>query len=49
VFYGAEIQPQNITEKYNAVDLVPTLSDLIQIPRPDKSLGVTITQVLDKR
>jgi hypothetical protein len=47
VFYGAGIQPQNITEKYNAVDLVPTLSDLIQIPRPDKSLGETITHVLN--
>lgn len=49
VFYGAGIRPQNITEKYNAVDLVPTLSDLIQIPRPDKSLGITIEQVLNGR
>lgn len=49
VFYGAGIQPQVITEKYNAIDLVPTLSDLIQIPRPDKSQGITITPVLNKR
>jgi len=49
VFYGAGIQPQLITEKYNAIDLVPTLSDLIQIPRPDKSLGVTIKQVINNR
>lgn len=48
VFYGAGIQPQYITEKFNALDLVPTLSDLIQIPRPDKSQGITITKVLNR-
>ena len=35
--------------KYNAIDLVPTLSDLLQIPRPDKSQGITITPVLSKK
>jgi len=49
VFYGAGIRPRNITEKYNAVDLVPTLSDLMRIPRPDKSLGKTITPVVSNR
>lgn len=49
VFYGAGILPQVISEKYNAIDLVPTLSDLLQIPRPDKSQGITITPVLSKK
>lgn len=49
VFYGAGIQAQNISEKYNAIDLVPTLSDLIHIPRPDKSLGITIKPVVNTR
>jgi hypothetical protein len=48
VFYGAGVRPQVITEKYNAIDLVPTLSDLLHIPRPDKSQGITITPVLNK-
>ncbi len=48
VFYGAGIRPQLISEKYNAIDLVPTLSDLLQIPRPDKSQGITITPVLNR-
>jgi predicted AlkP superfamily pyrophosphatase or phosphodiesterase len=46
VFYGKGIRPQVIREKYNAVDLAPTLSDLLQIPQPDKSQGKAITQVL---
>ncbi|SHE46658.1 Type I phosphodiesterase / nucleotide pyrophosphatase [Mariniphaga anaerophila] len=49
VFYGAGIQPQYISEQYNAIDLVPTLSDLMQIPRPDKSSGITITPVLNTK
>ncbi len=48
VFYGKGIKPQIIREKYNAVDLAPTLSDLLQIPQPDKSQGTAISQVLGK-
>jgi arylsulfatase A-like enzyme len=47
VFYGANIRPQIIRDKYNAVDFVPTLSELIQIPQPDKSQGKPITPVLN--
>jgi predicted AlkP superfamily pyrophosphatase or phosphodiesterase len=47
VFYGAGIQPQIIREKFNAVDLAPTLSEILQIPQPDKSQGRSITQVLN--
>jgi predicted AlkP superfamily pyrophosphatase or phosphodiesterase len=43
VFYGAGIKPQIIREKYNAVDFAPTLSELLQIPQPDKSQGRPIT------
>jgi hypothetical protein len=46
VFYGKGIKPQVIREKYNAVDLAPTLSDLLQIPQPDKSQGTAIHKVL---
>jgi predicted AlkP superfamily pyrophosphatase or phosphodiesterase len=46
VFYGAGIQPQTIREQYNAIDLAPTLSILLQIPGPDKSLGRAIHQVI---
>lgn len=49
VFYGAGIQPKIIREKYNAIDFAPTLSDLLQIPRPDKSQGMTITPVLSEK
>ncbi|MFW6257562.1 MAG: alkaline phosphatase family protein [Prolixibacteraceae bacterium] len=48
VFYGAGIKPQIIREKYNAVDFAPTLSELLQIPQPDKSQGRPITPVVTK-
>jgi predicted AlkP superfamily pyrophosphatase or phosphodiesterase len=48
VFYGAGIQPQIIREKYNAVDVAATLSDLLHIPSPDKHKGKTILGVLNK-
>lgn len=44
VFYGAQISPGVINEQHNAIDLVPTLCNLMQIPRPDKSQGVIIQQ-----
>lgn len=46
VFYGANIQPKNINEKYNAIDLVPTLSMLLQIPPPDKCQGKIIDELI---
>lgn len=47
VFYGAGIKHQVIKEKYNAVDIVPTLSELLQIPQPDKSQGRAITPIIN--
>lgn len=47
VFYGAGIKPQIIREKYNAVDFAPTLSELLQIPQPDKSQGKPITPLMN--
>ena len=46
VFYGANIQPQKISKKYNAADLAPTLSMLLQIPVPDKCQGTIIEEVI---
>ncbi len=46
VFYGNGILPKKINPKYNAVDLVPTLSELIGIPVPDKSQGKIIEEVI---
>ena len=49
VFYGAGIQPQVIRDKYNAIDIAPTLCEFLQIPQPDKSQGRTITPVLNRK
>jgi hypothetical protein len=48
VFYGAGIRQQIISEKYNATDVVPTLCDLMLIPRPDKTQGTAIQPVLNR-
>jgi len=48
IFYGAGIKPQLILEKYDAVDLVPTLSQMLKIPFPDKSQGKTISELFKK-
>lgn len=45
VIYGKGIHPEIISPKYNAVDLVPTLSQIIGIPIPDKSQGQIIQEV----
>jgi hypothetical protein len=45
VFYGAQIKAGEINVKYNAVDLVPTLSYLLNIPAPDKSEGTVIKEL----
>lgn len=42
MFYGTNIRPTVIHEKYDAIDLVPTLSLLLGIPTPDKSQGKVI-------
>jgi hypothetical protein len=45
VFYGANIRPGKINGKYDAIDLVPTLSEMLKIPFPDKSQGKIITEL----
>lgn len=42
VFFGNGIRPQTIKTKHNAVDLVPTLSEIINVPVPDKCQGKII-------
>ncbi len=46
VFYGANIPQKLITGRYDAIDLVPTLSELLKIPFPDKSQGRIIGEVV---
>ena len=46
VFYGSNIQPGIIKEKYDAKDLVPTLSELLKIPIPDRCQGEIIEKVI---
>lgn len=46
VFYGFNLDPVIITEKYNSIDIVPTLSLLIGIPTPDKCQGKVIKEVI---
>jgi arylsulfatase A-like enzyme len=42
VFYGAGIKPSIISSQYNAIDLAPTLSEILHISVPDKSRGRVI-------
>ncbi len=46
VFYGAQIQAQKINDKHSGTDLVPTLSELLKIPAPDKCQGVIIEKLI---
>ncbi|MCF6333335.1 MAG: alkaline phosphatase family protein [Draconibacterium sp.] len=46
VFYGSHIHAQKINEKYNGIDLAPTLSELLEIPIPDKCQGKIIEEVI---
>lgn len=46
VFFGANIKPGKITGKYDAIDLVPTLSEILKIPLPDKSQGKIIEEII---
>jgi predicted AlkP superfamily pyrophosphatase or phosphodiesterase len=45
VFYGTNIRPGKINGKYDAVDLVPTLSEILKIPFPDKTQGKIISEL----
>ncbi len=47
VFYGSQVQAKKIKRKYNGIDFVPTLSELLSIPIPDKCQGEIIDGVLD--
>ncbi len=49
VFFGNGIRPQTIKSKHNAVDLVPTLSEMINVPVPDKCQGKIIYELVDDR
>lgn len=42
VFYGARINAAIIKDPFEAIDLAPTLSEIMQIPMPDKSNGRAI-------
>ena len=46
VFYGPNVRPGIIKGNYDATDLVPTLSELLKIPIPDKSQGRIIEDVV---
>lgn len=46
VFYGPGIRPGNINGKYDAIDVVPTLSEILKIPIPDKSQGRIINELI---
>lgn len=47
VFYGKGIQSKTIKKKYDGIDLVPTLSELLQIPIPDKCQGKIIDELIN--
>ncbi len=47
VFYGAQIQSKKIKGRFNGIDFIPTLSELIKIPIPDKCQGEIIEEVFD--
>lgn len=48
VFYGYNIKHQVIKEKHRAIDLVPTLSEILNVPVPDKCQGQIIDEVIQK-
>lgn len=45
VFYGKGISKKTINHTYSATDFVPTLSELIKIPAPDKCEGKIINEI----
>jgi predicted AlkP superfamily pyrophosphatase or phosphodiesterase len=44
VFYGSSLSARTIKSKYSAIDLVPTLCDILRIPYPDKLLGTPVNR-----
>ncbi len=47
VFYGMQIQHKKIKGRFNGIDFVPTLSELIEIPIPDKCQGEIIEDIFE--
>ena len=47
VIWGKGIKAQTISTTYNAVDLVPTLSELISVQIPVKCQGKLLTEILE--
>lgn len=47
VFYGNQIKAKRINKSYDAIDLVPTLSELLNIPTPDKCQGTIIDEIFE--
>ncbi len=47
LFYGHNIKHQIITQKYSAIDLVPTLSQILHVPVPDKCQGKIIEEIIN--
>ena len=44
-FYGCQIKPQTITTSYQATDIAPTLSRLLNIPIPNACIGKPIEEI----
>ena len=49
VIWGNGIKAQTISTTHNAVDLVPTLAELISVPRPDKCQGKIIKEIVERK
>jgi predicted AlkP superfamily pyrophosphatase or phosphodiesterase len=48
IFYGNGIKKGSSAEKYEIVDIAPTISNLLQIEFPNGNTGKVITEVLEK-
>ena len=49
VIWGKGIKAQTISTTHNAVDLVPTLAELISVPLPDKCQGKIIKEIIETK
>ena len=49
VIWGKGIKAQTISTTHNAVDLVPTLAELISVPLPDKCQGKIIKEIVETK
>ncbi|WP_321996923.1 alkaline phosphatase family protein [Draconibacterium orientale] len=49
VIWGKGIKAQTISTTHNAVDLVPTLAELISVPIPDKCQGKIIKEIVERK